>query len=35
LPALDNAGIALAREHQPQLIFLDVEMPVINGYEVC
>lgn len=30
-----EAGIALAREHQPQVILLDVEMPLMSGYEVC
>lgn len=30
-----EAGIALAREHQPQVILLDVEMPFMDGYEVC
>lgn len=28
-------GIRLARQRQPQLILLDVEMPGMNGYEVC
>ncbi len=30
-----QAGIALAREHQPHVILLDVEMPLMSGYEVC
>lgn len=28
-------AIALAREHEPDLITLDIEMPGFNGYEVC
>lgn len=30
-----RAGIDAARRHQPLLILLDVEMPEVNGYEVC
>ncbi|HAT30020.1 MAG TPA: diguanylate cyclase response regulator [Janthinobacterium sp.] len=29
------AGIELARQRRPQLILLDVEMQVMDGYEVC
>ncbi len=30
-----EAGLALIREELPQLVFLDVMMPIMNGYEVC
>ncbi|GGC65649.1 diguanylate cyclase [Undibacterium terreum] len=30
-----EAGIQLARERKPHLILLDVEMPSMDGYEVC
>lgn len=28
-------ALAVIREERPQLVFLDVMMPVMNGYEVC
>lgn len=28
-------GLAVIRRERPQLVFLDVMMPVMNGYEVC
>lgn len=28
-------ALAAAREHQPDLIFLDVQMPRLDGFEVC
>ena len=34
--AKDGAqGVELAKEFEPQLILMDVEMPVMNGYEAC
>lgn len=34
--ALDGeTGLKLAKQHRPQLILLDVEMPGLDGYEVC
>ncbi len=30
-----ETGVALAREHRPDAIILDIEMPGINGYQVC
>ncbi len=28
-------GLALARETRPRIVFLDIMMPIMNGYEVC
>lgn len=28
-------GLNLIREHRPQLVFLDVMMPKMSGYDVC
>ena len=28
-------GLALIEHERPQLVFLDVMMPLMNGYEVC
>lgn len=28
-------GLAVIRRERPQLVFLDVMMPVMNGYDVC
>ena len=28
-------GLELAREEQPDLMFLDITMPKMNGYDVC
>lgn len=30
-----EAGLAAVRQHQPDVVFLDVMMPKMNGYEVC
>jgi two-component system, LytTR family, response regulator len=27
-------GVALVREHQPDILFLDIEMPILNGFQV-
>lgn len=36
LTAVNGAeGLALIERERPQLVFLDVMMPIMNGYEVC
>lgn len=36
LVAVNGAeGLALIESEQPQLVFLDIMMPLMNGYEVC
>lgn len=36
LTALDGAtGLALAREKKPDIVLLDVMLPVLDGFEVC
>lgn len=36
IPAVDGAlGIALAAEQQPDLILLDIQLPVLDGYAVA
>lgn len=30
-----DEALAIAREHQPELVFLDVMMPGSSGFEVC
>lgn len=31
----DGEGFGLALEHAPVLLISDIEMPKINGYEMC
>jgi two-component system, OmpR family, alkaline phosphatase synthesis response regulator PhoP len=34
--AADGAeGLAMMREHRPRLVFLDIMMPRLNGFDVC
>jgi CheY-like chemotaxis protein len=28
-------AVALAEEHQPEIVFLDIDMPRMDGYEAC
>jgi two-component system, OmpR family, alkaline phosphatase synthesis response regulator PhoP len=28
-------GLEMIRTHRPQVVFLDIMMPKVNGYEVC
>ena len=35
LAADGHAGLAAARQHQPSLIILDIQLPGIDGFDVC
>jgi len=35
LAANGQEGLDLVRQYRPELVLLDVMMPVINGFEVC
>ena len=28
-------GLAICKQESPDIVLLDIEMPVMNGYEVC
>jgi CheY-like chemotaxis protein len=30
-----RSGVEMARQHAPDVIILDIEMPEMNGFEVC
>src|SRR5690606_28818537 len=33
--ATGREGLALAREHKPDIVLLDIKLPDIDGFEVC